>query len=102
MGTACQRRVDTTIACHYADDPVSRPGCTLTATVRFGTIALCLSCETHRSTVGNRQPTLPLPQARSSMSWHGSPQQTSRPKAGNATSKPPQSPGSAKPAGRGR
>ncbi len=55
-----QRAVDTVVACHYAADPVTRPQCTLTATVAFGTIALCPSCQTRRSTLGKGQPPRPL------------------------------------------
>jgi len=55
-----QRPVDAVVACHYADDPVTRPQCTLTATVAFGTIALCPSCQTRRSTLGKGQPPRPL------------------------------------------
>ena len=56
-----QRPVDTAVACHYADNPASRPHCTLTATVAFGTIALCPSCQTRRSSLGKGQPARPLP-----------------------------------------
>lgn len=56
-----QPLVDTAVACYYADDPVSRPTCTLTATVAFGTITLCPSCQTRRSSLGKGQPARPLP-----------------------------------------
>ncbi len=55
-----QRPVDTAVACHYAHDPASRPHCTLTATVAFGTIALCPSCRARRSSLGKGQPPRPL------------------------------------------
>jgi len=55
-----QRPVDTAVACYYADDPASRPRCTLTATVAFGTIALCPSCQARRSSLGKGQPPRPL------------------------------------------
>jgi len=55
-----QRPVDTAVVCHYADDPVSRPQCTLTATVTFGAVALCPSCQARRSSLGKGQPPRPL------------------------------------------
>lgn len=48
----CQQSVDTPIRCFYADDPTRRPDCTLTATIRLGSIALCPPCAARRSTVG--------------------------------------------------
>jgi hypothetical protein len=56
-----QRPVDTPRRCHYAADPASRPHCTLTATLRYGTLALCPSCHATRSTVGKGQRAVPLP-----------------------------------------
>ncbi len=38
--------------CHYAADPVRRPGCQVTAVVRRGTVPLCASCDALRSTLG--------------------------------------------------
>lgn len=55
-----QESVDTAVRCHYADDPVRRPRCDLTATVRYGTVALCPSCQAARSTLGKGQPPVPL------------------------------------------
>lgn len=64
-GTKRQHTVDTSIPtavrCHYADDPARRPRCTLTATVAFGTLALCTSCAARRSTIGKGQPAVALP-----------------------------------------
>ncbi len=57
-----QRPVDTPAQrCHYAEDPARRPRCTLTATVRFDTLALCPSCHATRSSVGKGQQAIPLP-----------------------------------------
>ena len=56
-----QRPVDTARACYYADDPARRPACTLTATIRLGTVVLCPSCNTRRSTLGKGQVPVPLP-----------------------------------------
>ena len=50
-----QRPVDSPRRCHYADDPALRPRCTLTATVRYGAVALCPSCNAARSTLGKGQ-----------------------------------------------
>ena len=49
-----QRRLDMAVPvrCHYAGDPARRPGCTLTAEVRLGQIALCGACARARSTLG--------------------------------------------------
>jgi len=61
---ASQRRqqpVDSQLLCHYADDPASRPRCTLTATVQYGAVALCPSCNAARSTLGKGQTPVPLP-----------------------------------------
>ncbi len=55
-----QRSVDTAVPCYYAGDPANRPQCTLTATVAFGTITLCPSCQTRRSSLGKAQPPRPL------------------------------------------
>jgi len=52
----CQRPVDTAVACHYADDPASRPRCALTAVVRYGPVPLCRSCQDRRSTLGKGHP----------------------------------------------
>ena len=51
-------------ACYYADDPTCRPACTLTATIRLGTVGLCLSGNTDRSTLGKGQVRVPLPNQR--------------------------------------
>jgi len=56
-----QRPVDTPRACYYANDPVRRPRCTLTASVQLGATALCPSCNTARSSLGKGQTPLPLP-----------------------------------------
>ena len=56
-----QPPVDSPRRCHYADDPAARPGCTLTATVRYGAVALCPSCNAARSTLGKGQTPVPLP-----------------------------------------
>jgi hypothetical protein len=56
-----QHFVDAPRRCHYADDPARRPHCTLTATVRYGTLALCPSCHARRSTVGKGQRAVLLP-----------------------------------------
>jgi len=58
-----QRPVDTAQACYYADEPARRPACTLTATIRLGTVALCASCNAARSTLGKGQTPVPLPPA---------------------------------------
>ena len=47
--------------CHYADDPARRPRCTLTATIQYGAVALCPSCNAARSTLGKGQTPVPLP-----------------------------------------
>jgi hypothetical protein len=57
----CQQPVDTALLCYYADDPARRPGCTLTATVRFGAIRLCPYCCARRSTLGKGQRPVRLP-----------------------------------------
>ncbi len=72
-----QERVDTAVRCHYADDPAGRPQCTLTAVVRYGTVALCSTCRTRRSSVGKGTPPVTLP-ARSPINvldWIGTAQQ---------------------------
>jgi len=56
-----QQPVDSPRRCHYADNPGLRPGCTLTATLRYGAVALCPSCNTARSTLGKSQTPVPLP-----------------------------------------
>ena len=56
-----QQPVDAALACHYADDPARRPRCTLTATLRYGSVALCASCNAARSTLGKGQTSVPLP-----------------------------------------
>lgn len=58
-----QPYVDTPVLCYYAEDPLSRPGCTLTAAVRYGKIALCPSCRAMRSTIGKEQSAIALPTA---------------------------------------
>jgi hypothetical protein len=59
-----QQRVDTPMPCYYAADPARRPSCTLTATVRLGTVALCASCNAARSSLGKGQTPIPLPTGR--------------------------------------
>ena len=49
------------VLCHYARDPARRPHCTLTAQIRFGTVALCGSCAAARSTLGKGMAAVPLP-----------------------------------------
>ena len=56
-----QQPVDSPLACYYADDPTTRPRCTLTATVQLGAVVLCASCNALRSTLGKGQPPVPLP-----------------------------------------
>ncbi len=56
-----QQPVDSVTACNYAGDPARRPGCTLTATLRYGAVALCASCNAARSTLGKGQAPVPLP-----------------------------------------
>ena len=56
-----QRPVDSPRLCDYADDPAARPRCMLTATVRYGAVALCLSCNAARSTLGKGQAPVRLP-----------------------------------------
>jgi len=56
-----QRPVDTARACYYADDPVRRPRCTLTASVQLGAVALCPFCNASRSSLGKGQAPVPLP-----------------------------------------
>ena len=56
-----QPPVDSPRRCHYADDPAHRPGCTLTATLRYGAVALCPSCKAARSTLGKGQTPVRLP-----------------------------------------
>lgn len=54
--TPRQGPLDAAVACHYADDPTRRPQCTLTATIRYGAVALCPSCQRRRSTLGKGHP----------------------------------------------
>jgi hypothetical protein len=56
-----QQPVDTPQLCYYADDPATRPACTLTATIRLGAVTLCGSCNAARSTLGKGQTPLRLP-----------------------------------------
>jgi hypothetical protein len=56
-----QQPVDSPLRCHYADDPAARPWCTLTATLRYGAVTLCASCNTGRSTLGKGQAPVRLP-----------------------------------------
>ena len=56
-----QHFLDSIVWCAHATDPDRRPHCTLTATARFGTVALCSPCASRRSTVGKGQPGIPLP-----------------------------------------
>lgn len=59
-GQGRQRGVDTALRCQHAADPVLRPRCTVTATVRVGPIPLCSSCHRRRSSVGKGQPSVAL------------------------------------------
>ena len=59
-----QQPVDSPRRCHYADDPARRPRCTLTATLRYGAVALCPSCNAARSTLGKGQAPVRLPAGR--------------------------------------
>lgn len=56
-----QQDLDSIVWCSHATDPDRQPHCTLTATVRFGTVALCRPCASRRSTVGKGQPGIPPP-----------------------------------------
>src|SRR5674476_984743 len=56
-----QQPVESALACHYAHDPARRPGCTRPATVQYGAVALCASCNAARSTLGKGQTPVPLP-----------------------------------------
>lgn len=56
-----QGSIDAAVRCYYANDPASRPLCTLTAVVMFGTVALCPTCPPQRSSVGKGTPPAPLP-----------------------------------------
>ena len=47
--------------CLYALRPADRPGCQLAATVAYGTIGLCTSCNERRSTLGKGQAGRHLP-----------------------------------------
>jgi hypothetical protein len=51
---SCQHRLDNSrpVHCLYANQPTNRPHCQLTATIRYGTAALCPDCDTRRSTLG--------------------------------------------------
>ena len=60
-GAERQHSVDSPLACYYAGDPALRPRCTLTATIRLGTVALCPSCNAARSSLGKGQRPVPLP-----------------------------------------
>lgn len=51
--------------CHYADRPDIRPKCLGAASVRYGSIALCASCDEHRSLVGEGLAGVKLPVPRS-------------------------------------
>ena len=55
-----QRDIDRTVRCLHATDPVPRPHCTITATIRVGPVALCSCCYRRRSNVGKGQPLVPL------------------------------------------
>jgi len=59
-----QRPVDSPRRCFYADDPARRPRCTLTATLRYGAVELCPSCNAARSTLGKGQAPVRLPAGR--------------------------------------
>jgi hypothetical protein len=72
------RVVDRSVRCQHAIDPTLRPQCTLTATLQVGTIALCSSCHSRRSSVGKGQPAVPLPAGPplGVLVWIGTAQQT--------------------------
>jgi hypothetical protein len=59
-----QQPVDSPRRCDYATDPAARPWCTLTATLRYGAVALCPSCNAARSTLGKGQTPVRLPAGR--------------------------------------
>ncbi len=52
------------VRCLYATRPDQRPGCELTAVVRYGSTALCAHCATHRSTLGKGEAGHQLPPQR--------------------------------------
>lgn len=56
-----QHDLDSIVWCSHATDFDRRPHCTLTATVRFGAVALCQPCASRRSTIGKGQPGIELP-----------------------------------------
>jgi hypothetical protein len=56
-----QQSLDSIVWCSHATDPDRRPHCALTATIRFGAVALCGPCASRRSTVGKGQPGVALP-----------------------------------------
>ncbi|WP_295698131.1 hypothetical protein [Lapillicoccus sp.] len=47
--------------CYYADDPTLRPRCIVTASLQYGDLVLCASCNTARSTLGKGLTPVPLP-----------------------------------------
>ncbi len=49
--------------CHHAGDTVLRPHCEGTATVAYGRVALCATCDAMRSAVGRENPARKLPGA---------------------------------------
>jgi hypothetical protein len=59
------------VRCLYADQPTTRPHCQLTATVRYGTAALCPDCDARRSTLGKgvTPRRLPNPQPVDILHW---------------------------------
>lgn len=57
-----QRDLDApAVRCVNAHRTTQRPHCQLTATVRYGTVALCPDCDTRRSTLGKGATGRPLP-----------------------------------------
>lgn len=56
-----QHDLDSIVWCSHATGPDRRPHCALSASVRFGTIALCRPCASRRSSVGKGTPGIPLP-----------------------------------------
>lgn len=60
-GRGRQQGVDNAVRCQHATDPVLRPRCTVTATIRVGPVALCSSCHSRRSSVGKGQPSVAFP-----------------------------------------
>lgn len=52
MSALASRGLDARRRCHYANDLTRRPDCEGWATIAYGPVALCPSCDARRSTVG--------------------------------------------------